>query len=211
MRANVNKLTYRIAVLALLMALIAVFWYGIGTIPLGFIKITISCLPVIIGTIVLGVEDGLILGAFFGFLSFLSGPAGGLTAPIFSAHVLWGVVLCFVPRLLVPLVTHAVYRMTRKFEKKHKWTLSLTGAAGSLTNTVFFLGFILLLYALLGINGDQVAREIDLKNGLEGSRTLMAMIGTTVLVGGIPEAVLAAIATPTVIVALRKAHLTIEK
>ena len=50
-----------------------------------------------------------------------------------------------------------------------------------------------------------------MKNGLEGSRTLMAMIGTTVLVGGIPEAVLAAIATPAVIVALRKAHLTIEK
>ena len=58
---------------------------------------------------------------------------------------------------------------------------------------------------------ENLEREIDLKNGLEGSRTLMAMIGTTVLVGGIPEAVLAAVATPAVIVELRKAHLTIEK
>ena len=112
---------------------------------------------------------------------------------------------------MVPLVTHAVYRMSRRHEKKHPWMLAVTGALGSLTNTVFFLGFIILLYALLGINGDQVAKEIDLKNGLEGSRTLMAMIGTTLLVGGIPEAVLSAIATPAVIVALRKAHLTIEK
>lgn len=206
-----NKLAYRIAVLALLIALIALFWYAIGSIPLGFIKITISCLPVIIGTIVLGLKEGLILGAFFGFLSFLSAPAGGLTAPIFSANIVWGAILCFVPRFLVPIVTHCVYRTTQKFEKKLKWPLALTGALGSLTNTVFFLGFIIILYALLGINGNDVAKQIDLKNGLAGNRTLLSMIGTTVLVGGIPESVIAAMAVPAVVVSLRKAHLTIEK
>ena len=211
MKTNVNSLTYRIAVLALLIALIALFWFVVGSIPLGFIKITISCLPVIIGTIILGLKEGLILGAFFGFLSFLSGPSGGLTAPIFAAHILWGAVLCFVPRLLVPVVTYFAYRSSRKYEKKMKWPLAASGALGSLTNTVLFLGFIIVMYALIGIDGDAVAKSLDLKNGLEGNRTLLTMIGTTVLVGGLPEAVISAIVTPAVVVALRKAHLTVEK
>ncbi|MBQ9264075.1 MAG: ECF transporter S component [Clostridia bacterium] len=183
-------LVYCISVLALLLALIFLFWYGVGTINLGFIAITLSCLPVIIGTMALGLSNGLILALCFASISFFTGLSHpqGLIAPIFSAHVLWGAALCYLPRIMVPVVTHFLYQMVKE---KKKALLAVPAAAGSLTNTVLFLGFIIILYGLLGIENAQ----------------LLGLIGTTVLVGGLPEAAVAALVCPPVILALRKSHL----
>ena len=188
---NRKSSVYRMAVLALLAALIFLFWYGVGTINLGFIAITLSCLPVIIGAMALGLGQGLILALCFATISFITGLTrpSGLIAPIFGAHVLWGAVLCYIPRLLVPLTVRFVYRAVKN--KKQKAWLAVPAAAGSLTNTVFFLGFILLMYALIGIENPE----------------LLGLIGTTVLVGGLPEAAVAALVCPPVILALRKARL----
>ena len=186
-----KSLVYRISVLALLVALIFLFWYGVGTINLGFIAITLSCLPVIIGTLALGLRPGLILAVCFASISFVTGLSRpqGLIAPIFSAHVLWGAVLCYVPRLLVPVTTHLVYQAVKGRNKSA--LIAVPAAVGSLTNTVFFLGFIVLLYGMLGIQNAE----------------LMGLIGTTVLVGGLPEAAVAALVCPPVIAALKKSHL----
>ncbi len=187
---NKKSAVYRMSVLALLVALIALFWYGIGTINLGFIAITLSCLPVIIGTMALGLKEGLILGFCFATLSFIAGltQPQGLIAPIFGAHVLWGALLCYVPRLLVPVVTHAVHGAVKN---RGTALLAVPAAAGSLTNTVLFLGAIVLMYAMLGIQNAE----------------LLSLIGTTVLVGGLPEAAVAALVTPPILLALKKARL----
>lgn len=188
---NGKSKVYRLSILALLTALIFVFWYGIGTINLGFIAITLSCLPVVIGTMALGLHQGLILSLVFATISFITGVSrpSGLIAPIFGAHVLWGALLCYIPRVAVPLVTDGVFRAVGR--KKSKLFLAVPAAAGSLTNTVLFLGFIVILYGLIGIQNPE----------------LLGLIGTTVLVGGLPEAAVAAIICPPVILALRKAHL----
>ncbi len=186
-----NALVYRLTILALLIGMILLFWYGVGTINLGFIAITLSCLPVIIGTMVLGLKSGLILGFAFGLISFITGleRPSGLIAPIFSANIIWGAVLCFIPRILVPVVTKVLFDIIKNKDKK-VW-IALPAAAGSLTNTVLFLGFILLLYGVLGIEDPK----------------LLSLIGTTVLVGGIPEAAVAALVCPSVLFALKKARL----
>ena len=117
---NRKSSVYRMAVLALLAALIFLFWYGVGTINLGFIAITLSCLPVIIGAMALGLGQGLILALCFATISFITGltrPAG-LIAPIFGAHVLWGAALCYIPRLLVPLTVRSVYWAVKKKKQK---------------------------------------------------------------------------------------------
>ena len=188
-----NSFVYRLSIIALLVALMALLWYGIGSINLGFIKITLSCLPVIIGTMALGLGNGLILAACFGTMSFLSAVTNpqGLVLPIFTAHVLYGAALCYIPRLIVPVVTHAVYRLVKDRKKAF---LALPAALGSLTNTVLFLGAIILLYGLIGIRDE----------------TLLATIGTVVLVGGLPEAAVAAIVCPPVLYALHKARLIPE-
>ncbi len=40
-----------------------------GIIPLGFINVTIMCIPVVVGTVCCGLKVGLILGAAFGIAS----------------------------------------------------------------------------------------------------------------------------------------------
>lgn len=191
---NTHSTVRRMAILALLIALIFLFWYGVGTINLGFIAITLSCLPVIIGTMALGLKSGLVLALCFASISFFAGMTQpqGLIAPIFSAHLAWGAVLCYIPRLLVPLVTRFAYNRVKKHASRAM--LMIPAAAGSLTNTVFFLGFLMGLYALLGIENAE----------------LLGLIGTTVLVGGLPEAVVAALVCPPVIGALRKARMISE-
>lgn len=58
------KAIHRFTWTALLAALIILLGVTpIGLIPLGFINVTILCLPVIIGTLLLGLRTGLVLGA----------------------------------------------------------------------------------------------------------------------------------------------------
>lgn len=189
------------SILGLMLALIFLFWYGIGTIDLGFISITLSCLPVIIGTMALGLDDGFVLGVCFGGVSFFSAMMApkGLVAPIFAVSPLWVAVLCFVPRLLVPIMTSFVMSLVQK--KKGSRALILPAVAGSLTNTVFFLGFIVIMYGLLSVDSAAVMASIG-----KPDSTLMGLVGLTVLVGGIPEAIVAGLVCPPVIYALKKAH-----
>lgn len=183
--------TYTLALLGILIALILVFWFGIGTIDLQFIKITLSCIPVIVGTLALGLNGGLILAFCFGSVSFFTAwiTPKGLAMMIFQANAIWGAVLSYIPRLIIPFVICLVRRLTRGMNDKV--SLGLSSCAGSLTNTVLYLGTMVLLYWLLGIQNPE----------------LLGLIGTTVLVGGLPEAVVASIVSPAIILALKKAHL----
>ena len=74
--------TRQLSLTALFVAL--VFLLGLtplGLIPLGFINVTILCLPVIVGTILLGLKTGLLLGFFFGTASLMSVLGLSMTAP----------------------------------------------------------------------------------------------------------------------------------
>lgn len=64
------KAIHRFTWTALLAALIILLGVTpIGLIPLGFINVTILCLPVIIGTLLLGLRTGLVLGLVFLFVA----------------------------------------------------------------------------------------------------------------------------------------------
>lgn len=177
---------------ALLMALIILF----GLTPLGFINVgvvyvTFLCIPVLIGTLALGRSTGLILALGMGSVSLYTGlrAPSALVAPILQNSLLWVVLLCYVPRLLVPLAADAVLRLTLR--KGEKVALPLAAGVGSLANTVFYLGFLLLFYRLLGIENP----------------TLLATIGTITLTAGLPEAGAAALICAPVLMALGKAGL----
>ena len=67
------KNTTRLTLTALFIALVLVFGLTpIGMIPLGFINISLLGIPVVVGTLVLGLKTGLLLGACFGSISALS-------------------------------------------------------------------------------------------------------------------------------------------
>ena len=186
-----TKLT-RMVTAALLMALIVL----LGLTPLGFINvgvvyITLLCVPVIIGTLAMGAKTGLILGFCMGSVSLYTGlrAPSALTAPILQSGLIYLIILCYAPRLLVPLVTAGVRKAMNR--RNEKLALSAAAALGSLTNTVFYLGLILVLYIMIGLENP----------------TLLATIGTVTLTAGLPEAVAAALISTPILIALKKAGL----
>lgn len=186
-----TKLT-RMVTTALLMALIVL----LGLTPLGFINvgviyITFLCVPVIIGALAMGQKTGLILGFTMGCVSLYTGlrAPSALVAPILQKNMIWLILLCFVPRLLVPLAALGMKKLLQG--KMEKVSLPAAAAAGSLTNTILYLGMLLLFYVLLGIENP----------------TLLATLGTITLTAGLPEAAAAALVSTPILIALKKAGL----
>ncbi len=186
MNIKVKKLVYT-AMLCGIVLLLGLT--KIGMIPLGFVNISILAIPVVIGTHLLGLQSGIALGIFFGAISALSafgiyGTPSGLVAPILSASPALAAVLSFVPRLLVPVFTC----LAGKLWGTQRRGLILSAIVGSLTNTVFYLGMMLLFYSVLG---------------LDASSVLAIIGGTGLIAGGLEAAANALISTP-VILAVRK-------
>lgn len=165
----------------------------IGMIPLGFINISVLAVPVVIGTLVLGLKRGMLLGFCFGLISALSafgiyGTPSALAAALVAASPVLAALMCFVPRLLIPVIAMLVYRLLGRRQEKAIRAVPFAAAAGSLTNTVFYLGMMLLFYIIMGIDSEKV----------------LALIGGTGLIAGSLEAVANAIVTTAVAAAIWK-------
>ncbi len=167
----------------------------IGLIPLGFINVTILCVPVIIGTIILGLKAGMLFGACFGLASTLSAcglsmvPQSSLAAALFGVSPLYVIVMSMVPRLLVPVTTYFVHKLFSRIGKGKKHFAVVPAAiAGSLTNTVFYLGLMLLFFTMAGLD----------------SAPVLGIIGGTGLIAGSCEAAVAAVIALPVCAAISK-------
>lgn len=199
MKKDVSRLTLT----ALFVALVLLFGLTpVGLIPLGFINVTILCIPVLIGTIVLGLKSGLLLGAFFGLVSMMSvlgfsmTPPSGLAGALLAKSPVLTAVMCFVPRLLVPVVCFVVYRLLTKGGRWEKRALPVAAAAGSLTNTLLYLSMMYIFYRVVGLD----------------ATAIVALLTGTGLIAGSCEAIAAAVIVSPVVIALNKVqHRTQEK
>ncbi len=191
---NTRKKLADLTALSLLTGLI--FLLGqtpLGLIPLGFCNVTILVIPVAVGTIYLGWKRGLVLGAAFAATSLISAflRPSALVSTLMGASPLLAIVMTVLPRLCIPLVIAGVFRLAEKLPfTKGRETLSVAAASacGSLTNTVLYLGLMLLFYMACGIDNATVLT------------TIAAVAGGA----GPLEAVAAAIITPPIVLALRK-------
>lgn len=189
-----KKKTRQMVLTALFIALTLLLGFTpLGLIPLGFINVTILCLPVIIGTIILGLRTGMILGFCFGTVSALSafgiaGTPSSLAATLVAANPFLALVMCYAPRIMVPVTVYGMYRLVSRGDENSRIALPVAAVAGSLTNTVLYLGLMLLFYVMTGIE----------------YANLLALIGGTGLIAGVAEAVAAAVITTPVVIALRK-------
>ena len=186
--------TSRFVLTALFVAIILFFGLTpIGMIPLGFINISLLGVPVVVGTLLMGLKCGLLFGACFGTISALSafgiyGTPSTLAATLVAASPALALVMCYLPRLLVPIAAHLVYKLVSRGQAECKKALPFAAVAGSLTNTVFYLGLMLLFYVLTGIDSEKV----------------LALIGGTGAIAGTAEAVVNALITTPVVIALWK-------
>lgn len=202
----------RLTQLALLSAIIFIMGFTpLGSLPLGGpIVATLAQIPVVIGAILLGTGSGMFLGGVFGFVSLLwftmyAPPTAFVFSPFYSVNLangdipkaIWfaicSLIICFVPRILIGFVSSVVYR--KMFAKTSGVAKSaiVAGVCGALTNTLLVLLGIVVFFA-------QPYAQAN------GSQVIWVLLGTSILINGIPEAIV----TPLVAAAVCK-PLTMRK
>lgn len=145
-----TRRTLRLTQLSVLVALLIIFGFtSIGYIKIGVIEITLNVIPVAVGAIVLGPYAGAICGAVFGLTSFWQAASGtsAFGAMLFQHSPINTFILCFIPRLLVGLLTALIFKALMKVCKSNN---SVPCAAASLCcplfNTLLFVGSFILLF-----------------------------------------------------------------
>lgn len=192
MRTSVSKNTVRLAQFALLLALEAIVCFTpLGSLPaIGVVVATLGMIPVIITAVVMGTGAGALMGAFAGLFSFLVWtfmPPNPIIAFVFtpaysvgaSRGNFWSIVICFVPRILVGVVTGVCLKLFTRLHLKTVLAYSLSGVLGSLANTLLVLGGIYLFF------GSGYASALGQNFG-----ALPAILGLVILTNGLPEAFL---------------------
>ena len=150
------------------------------------IKPTIIHIPVIIASIIYGPRIGAILGTLMGLISVVTNtlvllPTSYLFSPFVPNGNLNSLMIAMVPRILIGIIPYFVYKWM-----KNKPGLVLAGAVGSMTNTVFVLGGIFILFSAV-YNGD-----------------IQAMLALVLSANSISEMVISAILTVAIVPALEK-------
>ena len=149
---NMGKKTFStryLAEVALFVGIILVMKItGLSSIPVGPLVMTFTMIPIAIGAMLLGPLAGTILGAFFGLTSLYDAITGksAMTHFFFQESPFLTVLLCVGTRALVGFVTGWLFRAFSKADKKHTWSYFAGGLLAPVLNTLFFMGFIVLVF-----------------------------------------------------------------
>lgn len=196
--------TSEMAKMALFIALIILLAVTpLGYIPLGVINATTIQMPVIIGAVLFGWKKGAILGGVFGFTSFLNATLRpGVTSFVFSPFIpvygeekgsLAALLVCFVPRIMIGIVSAAVFKALGKTKIKRSLACGICGFCGSMTNTLLVMGGI---YAFFG-ESYSAANSIAYE-------ALLGAVAATVTGAGLAEAAISCFICGAVCTALFK-------
>ncbi len=203
---NQKSSTSRLVLTALFCGIILLLNFTpIGYIQLPLIKATIIHVPVIIGSILLGPGVGAGLGFVFGLTSLYNNTfAPTLLSFAFSPFVpvpgtpngSWEALLvAILPRILVGVVPYYIYRLMKTaFRGKHDiLSFTISGLAGSMTNTILVMNMIYFLFR------DAYGKA----KGIPAGAVYNAVL-TVIVANGVPEAAVAAVLTAAVCRALKK-------
>ena len=164
-----------------------------AVIPIPFLPgvyMSFCCVPIVIGTLICGLDTGLLLGGIFGLSSVwkaFTAPSV-LVIPLMGASPVYVIVMSLGARLLIPVT---VWLIDKAFKKHVVAGNIVSSAAGSLTNTVFYLGLMLLFYVMAGFDASSV----------------LALIASVGALNGSLEAIACMVVCPPVVYALRKSFL----
>ncbi|MBR5287971.1 MAG: ECF transporter S component [Clostridia bacterium] len=174
----------------------------LGLIKMPFLTATTLHIPVIIATLVLGIEAGLITGLVFGVNSLIS----NLTNASFFAPFFINPLVSVLPRVLFPVAVYfiakSLERMLSRFDPHRVVTYVAASAIGTALHTTMVMGMIYLL------NAQKIAQMLTEGAGVpqaiaqKGVGTGIAVLGVT---NGIPEMIVAAVIAPVIALALDRA------
>lgn len=185
---KMSEKTVRMVQLAILIAVIAMLQVTqLGYPKFGVVEMTIMSIPVIVGAMILGPRAGAFLGFLFGLTSVIQGiffsPLFG--AVLFSINWVYFAIMCMVPRILMGWLTGLIFRGLYRFDKTKLFSFMTASLAGSLLNTVLFMGSLLLLYG----NSEYIQSMMTSM----GTRGIIAFVIAFVGLNGLIEAVVCTI------------------
>lgn len=120
----------------------------LGFIPIGPLRATTLHIPVIIAGIVLGKEQGGIIGFVFGLCSLIMNtispvPSSFVFSPFISGSFL-SALLAIVPRVCIGYIAGLIYELIK--DKNDIIAMSIGAFIGSMTNTILVMGGIYVLF-----------------------------------------------------------------
>ena len=160
---------------ALLAALIVLLTFTVGSLRIGPITITLNCLPVAIGAVLMGPLYGAILGLVFGLTSFLASfTSASLTTillgvnPFFTflmcvvpLNPFFTFLMCVVPRVICGWVPGLLFsKLPKNSEPKRLAGTSLCCALVTVLNTIGFLGLMWVFFSNAFLTNDAVIGKV---------------------------------------------------
>ena len=138
-------------------------------------NMSFCCVPIIVGTLLCGLDTGIILSLIFGISSVVKAftAPSVLVLPLMGVSPAYVIIMSVGARLLIPVFTHLVYKAFKKHKKAGTAVSSLVGAV---TNTVFYLGLMLLFYTMAGLDSAAVLGVIAGVGALNGSLEAAAAV-----------------------------------
>ncbi|MGX7352566.1 membrane protein [Enterococcus canis] len=168
----------------------------LGFIPIGPINATTMHIPVIIASIILGPKIGGFLGGTFGIISIIRATIfPNATSFVFSPFIpvigtnsgdLRSLIVAIVPRILIGIVPYYAFKLLNHWfkAKGQPASLFIAGLLGSITNTILVMNLIFFLFR------DAYAQATG-----TGVDVLYGAILGIIFTAGIPEAIVAGLAT----------------
>lgn len=184
-----------LAQLALLIAIQVVMRVlGLGRVPIGPLNMSFLTLPIAIGAMLMGPLTGAILGGVFGLFSLwdaISG-AGGMTTIFFQASPVSTVILCVGMRVLMGLCCGLIFKLVSKLDRDEKtWSYFVGALSAPLLNTIFFMGYIILVF----YNTEYIQNLVATKGALNPLHFVVLLVGVQGLIEAVSVAIIGGILT----------------
>ena len=182
---NKNNATLKLTQIALLGALIVLMALTpLGYLKIGPLSITFLTVPVVIGAILIGPAGGAVLGGIFGLTSFFQClGVDQFGVALFGINPFYTAVVCIIPRILIGVFSGLLYKALDKTNTHPAVSYALSGLLGTVTNTVFFVGGLILLFGnteyIKTTLGDSAWKVISV---LVTTNSLIEMIVCTILI-----------------------------
>ncbi len=196
MEKTTKKVNTRfLAQLALLIAIQVVMRVlGLGRVPIGPLNMSFLTLPIAIGAMLMGPLTGAILGGVFGLFSLwdaISG-AGGMTSFFFQNNPVSTVILCVGMRILMGVCCGLIFKAVSKLDRDEKtWSYFVGALSAPLLNTIFFMGYIILMF----YNTEYIQNIVATKGALNPLHFVVLLVGVQGLIEAVSVAIIGGILT----------------
>ena len=184
-----------LAQLALLIAIQVVMRVlGLGRVPIGPLNMSFLTLPIAIGAMLMGPLTGAILGGVFGLFCLrdaISG-AGGMTSFFFQNNPVSTVILCVGMRILMGVCCGLIFKAVSKLDRDEKtWSYFVGALSAPLLNTIFFMGYIILMF----YNTEYIQNIVATKDALNPLHFVVLLVGVQGLIEAVSVAIIGGILT----------------